>query len=81
MSKRTKIQQSEDNKINVDLDVKPGKLARWLQIPLNQRKRTHKKFIKEFGPDTAAAREVSGEIVEIQTLIDQCMKEERATAK
>jgi hypothetical protein len=81
MSKRTKIKQSEDNKINFDLDVKPGELARWLQIPLNQRKRTHKKFIKEFGPNSAAVGEVSDEIVEIQTLIDQCMKEERATAK
>jgi hypothetical protein len=66
------IELRKRDHMNMNLDVEPDQLAKWLAVPLAQRTRMYKRMAAQFGPTSAAAQAVADEISDIQQLIDTC---------
>ena len=63
----------------MNIDIDPQRLAKWLQTVLAQRERHHRNMSIAYGEDSAAAREAHSETLDIQTLINLCVKEATKT--
>lgn len=54
--------------------ISDAKLAKYLQIAANQRKRALNKFVQDYGPESATVSECNGEIAEIEIAINTLIK-------
>lgn len=57
-----------------NLGLSDSKLAKYLQIAANQRKRALTKFVTDYGPESATVAECSGEIAELEMCINSLIK-------
>lgn len=56
------------------VNITPAKLAKYLQIANNQRKRALNKFIADYGPESATVAEIHGEVAELELEINSLVK-------
>lgn len=56
------------------VDIAPVKLAKYLQIAVNQRKRALAKFVTDYGPESATVAECNTEISELELAIHSMIK-------
>lgn len=57
-----------------NIGIPDAKLAKYLQIAANQRKRALNKFVQDYGPESATVAECNGEIAEIELAINTLIK-------
>lgn len=57
-----------------NVGISDAKLAKYLQIAANQRKRAVAKFINDYGPESATVAEVQAECAELDMAINTLLK-------
>lgn len=63
------------------VNIEPAKLAKYLQIAANQRKRALTKFIQDYGPESSTVSEVHAEVAELDMQINQLVKDAAASPR
>lgn len=58
-----------------NIGIPDHKLAKYLQIAANQRKRAVAKFITDYGPESATVAELSSEVAELELAINTLIKQ------
>lgn len=61
-----------------EVQITPNKLAKYLQIAANQRKRALAKFVQDYGPESATVSECNTEIAELELAIHSMIKASHA---
>lgn len=57
-----------------NINIDEAKLAKYLQVAVNQRKRALAKFIQDYGPNSATVAECQGEVAELEVEINNMLK-------
>lgn len=57
------------------VQTEPAKLAKYLQVTLNQRKRGMTKLTADYGADSAAVHEAAAEVSDLEIVINGLIKD------